>query len=190
MLQSVRPRRWLRAAGGVATRMLAPLVLAGAIFGCQDTAMDPFAPRPAAATTQPVPGPINLLLPKSIRIHPLTGGPRPIDESGSTRGLEVQIAVADAYGHAAKAFGEFRFELYLFKANSADTKGARIAVWEVSTLGPRANRDYWVETRRMYEFRLQWNQDVPLGQKLVLEATFSSPFTPRMFSQHTFIAGE
>lgn len=142
-------------------------------------------PRPAS---QPVPSPINLLLPKSIHVHPLTGGPRTFDNG--TRGLEVQIAAKDAFGNSAKAFGEFTFELYDFQPNSIEPKGARLAVWEQTTLDASENLKFWDETRRMYEFRLQWDQIPGPGKKLVLVARFASPFTERLFSQYTFVTGE
>jgi hypothetical protein len=143
------------------------------------------------ATTQPVPAPIELLLPRSINFQGFTGGPRALDPSGQAKGIEVHIAAKDAFGDATKAFGDFRFELYDFRKNSSDPKGERLASWEVSTVDQRSNRDHWNEVHRMYEFRLGWNQAVPVGNKLVLVAVYSSPFLgERLFAQHVFVAGE
>jgi hypothetical protein len=148
-------------------------------------------PSHPKATTQPVPAPIDLTLPRTIAFQGFTGGPRGLDSAGGSKGIEVHIATKDSFGHATKAFGEFRFELYDFHANATDPKGDRLAVWEVSTYDARANRDHWNEVHRMYEFRLGWDQSVPVGNKLVLVAVFSSPFTAeRLFAQHIFTAGE
>jgi hypothetical protein len=169
--------------------MAALLLLASA--GCNWDAQNPLGPRPPRATSQPVPAPINLLLPQSISFQGFTGGPRALDSSGSgAKGIEVHIAAKDSFGHAAKAFGDFRFEVYAFKPNSGDPRGERLAMWEVSASDPRVNRDHWNEVHRTYEFRLGWDQPVPVGTKLVLAAVFSSPFTERLFAQHVFVAGE
>ncbi len=162
--------------------MLGTLLAAAAwsVGGC-----DQLKPVP---TTQPVPSPINMLLPKSIHIHPLTGGSRVFE--GGLRGLEVQLAAKDSFGNTTKAFGDFVFELYDYRPNSPDPKGPRIAVWEESTLDPKLNSRFWDETRRMYEFRLQWDYTPTPGRKFVVTVRFSSPFSERLFAQYTFITGE
>ena len=167
----------------------APLGLA--LGGCQgstfENSLPVLGPRP---TSQPVPPPIDLLLPRSISFQGFTGGPRALDPAGQSRGIEVFIAAKDSFGHAAKAFGDFRLVLYAFRANSSDPRGTFLADWVVSTADARSNRGHWNEVHRMYEFRLGWDQTVPIGTKLVLEAVFSSPFTERLFAQHVFTAGE
>ena len=167
----------------------APLWLAPA--GCENWTFEgPFGPTPPRAASQPVPSPINLLLPRSINFQGWTGGPRALDSSGPARGIEAHVAAKDSFGHAAKAFGDFRFELYEFRANSTDPRGDRLAVWDVSASDPRVNRDHWNEVHRVYEFRLGLDQPLPIGTRLVLVAVFSSPFTERLFAQHVFTAGE
>ncbi len=166
------------------------VVLAIALAGCNGDAPGPLGPRPPQATSQPVPAPVSLLLPRSIRFQGFTGGPRALDASGGANGIEVHIAAKDSFGHAVKAFGDFRFEVYSFKPNSTDPRGERLAVWEVSASDPRVNREHWNEVHRAYEFRLGWEQPVPVGTRLVLSAVFSSPFTERLFAQHVFVAGE
>jgi hypothetical protein len=160
------------------------------LAGCNGDSQGPWGPTPPRATSQPVPAPINLLLPRGISFQGFTGGPRALDAAGQAKGIEVHIAAKDSFGHATKAFGDFRFELYDFRPNATDPKGQRLAVWEVSTSDPRTNRDHWNEVHRTYEFRLGWDQTVPISTKLVLVAVFSSPFTERLFAQHTFVAGE
>ena len=142
-----------------------------------------------AQTDQPVPEPINLLLPKSVRIHPFTGT-RSFDEAGGIRGIDVRIEAVDHYGDPTKAFGQMRFELFRFKPNSTDPKGKRIAVWEESTIAPKKNLVHWDKITRTYEFKLQWDSPIPVGRKFVLQAVFTSPFTERMFAERVFISGQ
>jgi hypothetical protein len=145
--------------------------------------------RPSASS-QPVPAPLDMLLPKSISFQGFTGGPKALPPNGD-RGIEVQMAAKDAFGDATKAFGTFRFELYDFRKNSSDPKGERLGVWEVSVLEPAANRKHWNEVHRTYAFQLGYGTAVPVGNKLVLVAVFSSPFSgERLFAQHIFVAGE
>jgi len=166
-------------------------LLCAAPGGCTWPGTDSAAPTHPKATTQPVPAPIDLMLPRSINFQGFTGGPRALDSAGQAKGIEVHVAAKDSFGHAAKAFGDFRFELYDFRSNAADPKGERLAVWEVTTFDARSNRDHWNEVHRMYEFRLGFDQAVPVGNKLVLVAVFSSPFTAeRLFAQLVFVAGE
>ena len=164
------------------------LLWAAAAGGCDLSFTD--VKNPPRATSQPVPPPINLLLPRIIHVHPLTGGPKELDPKTGERGFEVLLSIKDADGEAAKAFGDFRFELYYVHPNSLDPKGTRINVWEVSTLDRQANRKHWEEIRRMYQFALGWEQPIPVGTRLVLVVVFSSPFTERLFDEYTFVAGE
>ena len=138
---------------------------------------------------QQIPAPVNLLLPSKIRIHPFTGT-RTFDESGGVRGIDVRIEAIDAFGDPQKAFGDFRFELYSFEPFSLDPKGGRIASWHESLIDPKKNLVHWDGIAKRYQFKLQWNEAIPVGQKFVLVATFSSPFTERLFDQRVFVSGQ
>lgn len=162
------------------------VTLAAAIFGTGCTENTEISP---AAADQPVPEPINLLLPRTIRIHPFTGT-RSFDEAGGIRGIDVRIEAVDHYGDPTKAFGQMRFELFRFKPNSPDPKGKRIAVWEESTIAPRKNLLHWDKITRTYEFKLQWESPIPVGKKFVLQTVFTSPFTERLFAQRVFTSGQ
>jgi len=144
---------------------------------------------PRTPTSQPVPYPVSLMLPKSIGIHPFTGM-RVFDEAGGIKGIDVRIEVKDAYDDTTRAFGDFRFELYTFRANDIDPKGVKIASWDVPLTDPKANRLHWDNITRTYKFRLQWGQAIAVGDRFVLLVTFSSPFTERVFSERVFIAGQ
>jgi len=136
-----------------------------------------------------VPEPIRLLLPEAVRIHPFTGT-RIFDEKGGIRGIDVRIEASDYYGDSTKAFGDFRFELYTHRENSADPKGQRLAVWEESLITPEKNLLHWDKITHTYQFKLQWDRPVAVGKKFVLAATFSSPYTPRLFDERVFVSGQ
>jgi len=156
--------------------------------------------KTAAPTTQPaepekakvdVPEPVNMLLPQKIKIHPFTVT-RTFDQSGGIRGVDVRLEVLNSFEEATKAFGDFRFEIFTHKANSIEPKGDVCGVWEVkpSLLDPKENLRYWNRSQQMYEFKLQWDQPIPVGRKFVLVAVFTSPFTPRMTAEQIFTSGE
>ncbi len=160
--------------------------------GCDEGQLRPTQDVPAsqpACTTQAVPAPIDLLLPRSIRLHPFTGT-RVFSEAGGVTGIDVRIEAFDAYGDASKAFGHFRFELFAFKPNSPDPRGERLGLWNVSVDGQHSNRKHWSRITRTYQFKLGWNQPIPVGRKFVLAAAFQSPFTPRLFDQRVFVSGQ
>ncbi len=163
---------------------LSLVALAGAalgIAGCE--------PAGVTGAQVKVPEPVNLLLPKEIRIHSFTGT-RVFSEEGGIKGIDVQVEALDAYGDATKAFGTFRFELYHFKPTSADPKGERMAMWTIDLSDPKQNRESWKGIFRTYQFKLGWSQSIPVGRKFVLVATFDSPFTNRLPpAEHVFVAG-
>jgi len=181
-----------------------PAVLMSLVAGCGDMEFNPAkwfgrsgGPVP---TTQPagseyasvdVPEPVNLLLPKSINIHHFTKT-RMFDEAGGIGGVDVRIEMLNAFQEATKAFGDFRFELYSHRDHSIEPKDKICGVWEVkpSLLDPKENLRYWKRSQTMYEFKLQWDEPIPVGTKFVLVVVFTSPFTPRMTAQRVFISGQ
>jgi hypothetical protein len=168
------------------------LVLCGLLAGCEGLNLNSSTSKPATAASAPatpIPEPVSLMLPKEIRIHPFTGT-RTFDDAGGIKGIDVRIEAVDAYGDATKAFGDFRFELYTFKENSPDPKKQRIALWEVPLMDPKTNLTHWDNITRTYEFKLQWDQAIPVGQKFVLVAVYSSPYTQREFAERTFVSGQ
>lgn len=139
------------------------------------------------AETQSVPYPISLLLPKEIRVHAFTGTK---EFDNKTKGIEVHIEAHDAYGDATKAFGEFRFELYAFRPQNPDPKGKLLGTWTEPLYDAKTNALHWWSVSRTYIFKLQYDQPMTQGQEFVLVAVFSSPYTPRLFAQRTFTAGQ
>jgi len=178
--------------------------LAAAVGGC-DSAWNPgnwfrksgrprptTAPAPRLHARVAVPRPVSLLLPKSIRIvHPFTET-RTFDEAGGVKGIDASVEVFDHFHRSTMAFGDFRFELYSFRDNSLDPKRKLKSVWEIepSMMDPRENLRYWNRSQQMYEFKLQWGKPIPVGQKFVLAAVFTSPFTDRLIAERVFTSGE
>lgn len=136
-----------------------------------------------------IPEPINLLLPRTIRIHPFTGT-RSFDPAGGIKGIDVRIEAKDGFGDPTKAFGDFRFELYTYIPYSPEPKGKRLAVWHESVIKPKKNLVHWDNIARRYQFKLQWDQGIPVGDRFVLAVTFTSPFTERLYDQRVFVAGQ
>ena len=166
------------------------LAASAAIGGCDPQQLTPWAgtaTRPAAP--QAVPEPLELLLPRKIRIHPFTGT-RVFSEAGGINGIDVRIEAVDAFGDPTKAFGQYRFELYTHKPNSPDSRGARIAVWTKDVRDVKPNRLHWNGITRTYQFKLGWTEPIPVGRKFVLTAAFQSRFTQRLFDQRVFVSGQ
>jgi len=180
------------------TKLLtALLTLVGAAAGCNNAKVNTSSPKSAPLpmareyTQIDVPQPVNLLLPKSINIHPFTVT-RTFDKGGGIRGVDVRVEAFNAFHEATKTFGSYRFEIYTFKSNSLEPKRTLCAIWEIepSLLDPRENLRYWNRSQQMYEFKLQWDKPIPVGQKFVLVAVFTSPFTPRLTAQRIFTSGQ
>ena len=181
----VRRRQPRRAA--LAAAMAAVAAVAGGCGGGEGDGLSFRWKGGPTSRPQAVPEPIHLLLPQAIRIHPFTGT-RVFDEAGGVRGLDVNIEAIDSFGEPTKAFGDFRFELYAHRPTSSDKRGKRIAVWTESLLEPEKNLTHW-QIQKVYQFKLLWNRPIPRGQRFVLVAIFSSPFTERLFDQRVDIAG-
>lgn len=168
-----------------AALLLATLAMAQ---GCNPNNQPRQSFNPMAAS-QPVGQPLCLLLPQKIRIHPFTGT-RTFADQGGIKGFDVRIEATDAFGDATKAIGSFRLELYSFKGDSADPKGQRLAVWNIEAGDFESNRSYWNGITRTYQFKLGWDEPVPVGRKLVLVAVFQSSCTPRLTDERVFVAGQ
>lgn len=139
-----------------------------------------------------VPRPLHLLLPRDMKFHFFTKTNRTFDEqSGGVRGMEVYLQMLDAYDDANKAFGTFRIEMYSHKPNATDPRGEQVAIWTVDLTAGKKNLLHWDGNARAYRFKLEWARGVPVGQKFVLVAVYSSPFRKdRLTARQVFISGE
>ena len=170
------------------SRLVLRLVLTGTVFG--GLAMAGCDDVNNLYVAKPVPAPVNLTLPKTITIHEFTNT-RTFDEAGGVLGIDARVEALDSFGDTTKAFGDFRFELYKYKPDAPDPRGVRVMVWEEKLMDPKENRIHWDEINRAYQFKLECDNGLPVGDKFVLVVTFSSPFTERIFSkQRTFMAGQ
>ena len=166
--------------------ILAGWALATALGGCDFVRV---GGRAQPARQVAVPPPLETLLPHAIRIHEFTGT-RVFNEAGGISGIDVRIQAIDGFGDANKAFGQFRFELYRFDAAGPDHKGARMGVWVEDLTDPKKNRLHWNGITRTYQFKLAWDEAIPIGQKFVLTAVFQSPFSQRRFDTREFVSGQ
>jgi len=162
--------------------------LLSVLTGCNGDPTGGWMIRPGPKGQIAVPEPINLLLPKEIRVHDFTTT-QTFDKQGR-KGIEVRMQALDAYGDSTKAFGDFRFELYQYRAQSLNPKGKLIATWPESVQDPRKNLIHWDDISRTYVFKLQWYDAIPTGKRFVLVAIFTSPFTERLFAERIFVAGQ
>lgn len=176
--QSLIPSLRLIVGGAILTAVLA---------GCNTA--PPTACGNPCPPSQPVPAPVCMLLPAKICIHPFTGT-RTFGENGGLKGFDTRIEAIDAFGDATKAFGEFRFELYTYKYDAPDPKGVRLAIWTECILDAERNRQYWNGITRTYQFKLGWDEPIPIGQKMVLVVVFQSPFSERLIDQRVFVTGQ
>ena len=155
--------------------------------GCDTPKIEVKNPFKVEPGQNEVPYPVSLLLPKEIRIHSFTG--TKVFEDGQ-KGIEVHVEARDSYGDPTKAFGDFRFELYVFRAQNPDPKGRLIASWSEPLLDPKVNALHWWNVSRTYVFKLQCDQPIAIGQQYVLLATFNSPYSDRKFAQRVITAGQ
>jgi hypothetical protein len=169
-------------------------LLAACLGGCQDGKFNMQGGWPTTAPhgevgAQQIPSPINLLLPKAVRIHPFTGT-RTFDQAGGVKGIDVRIEALDGYGDPTKAFGQFYFALHQYVPGNADPKGKLIASWKEDIMEPNKNFLHWDNITRTYEFKLQWYRAIPVGNRFVLAVSFTSPFTERKFAERVFVSGQ
>lgn len=139
-----------------------------------------------------VPRPLHLLLPREMKFHFFTKTNRTFDEqAGGVRGMEVYLQMLDAYDDANKAFGTFRIEMYRHQPHAEDPRGEQVAIWTIDLTQAETNLRHWDGNARAYRFRLEWARGVPVGQRFVLVAVYSSPFREdRLTAQQVFISGE
>ena len=154
----------------------------GAVLTVLALAAIPGCPCPDPHGDVPVPRPLNLLLPKRMRIHPFSGV---TDTAGGSQRIEVRVEAVDAFGDSTKMFGDFRFEAYILKPRSTDRKGRLLETWDASTMDGKTNLMHWDGITRMYVFKLDWEKPQIGKQPFVMRVVFTSPFTRRFTAEMT-----
>lgn len=161
--------------------LTATLTLAGCVD--LDSMSKGYQPDPL----ETVPAPVDLLLPRALQIHPFTQ--TGLFDTGDA-GIHARVQALDAYGDPTKAFGQFRFALHKFRPHHPTRRGDLIAQWEIDVSNPEQNLLHWDRHTRSYEFKLGGNPRMPTGQRMILVASFSSRFTPRLTADREIIVGE
>jgi hypothetical protein len=121
----------------------------------------------------------DLLLPDRIDILPFTK-PKSWDNDQKPDGIEVVLRPLDSFGDQTKAIGLFRFELFLYKTASSDSRGPRIGFWEENLNSRDAQYKHWDRITRTYRFRLGWSGQQVRPGKYVLEVTYIAPSGQRL----------
>ena len=86
--------------------------------------------------------------------------------------VETDVELADAFGDATKGAGGIYFELFKYRPEGTDVRGAPIgepAFYDLST--DDAQRRHWQNVIRTYRFRLPFDGLTPKG-RYVLSATY------------------
>jgi hypothetical protein len=162
------------------------LLLATAAMSCNGREVW-VRPKGSGQAVDQVPHPINLLLPQEVAIHPFTRLSGFGDGKG---GVHARVKALDSFGTETRAFGTFRFELYEAKKQSLERRGKRLADWEINLDEPDQNLLHWDRHTRSYEFKLGWDHNLTPGRAVILTASFTSRFTPRLNDEREIIAGE
>ena len=132
----------------------------------------------------PVPEQLRPLLANEIRITHFSK--LKLDAAGRIIGIDARIEATNSFETSTNVVGQFRFEAYAFRPNSAEPKGPQIAIWDVPFADVPTNAAHWDSFKRTYLFRLQLEQAIAPGEPLVLVAVFTSPFTDRLMDERTF----
>ena len=141
---------------------------------------------PARHSGQEVPYPVSLQLPKTLQFHPFT---QTASFGDSGWGVLVRLQALDHYGDTTKAYGDFRFDLYTYKAYQTDHKGEKLATWESALSEGDVNQKHWKRHFSAYEFTLGGLAPMTPGQKYVLVVTFTSSFKHRLRGETVVTAG-
>jgi len=106
-----------------------------------------------------------------MRLHPVFTQIRDWTGDGKSDGIEAVVEIQDPLGDPIKAAGRIIFELYAFRPQSPDPRGARLVnPWEGRLDSMEDQRLRWNRVNRAYIFQLAWAQIDP-SQSYVLTAS-------------------
>lgn len=126
---------------------------------------------------------LQMLMPSAVRIQPFTQATS-FDDDGVPDGIELMVQPLDRIGDPVKVVGRFTFELWTYRAASADRKGRQLQFWEVVLDSDKDQQRFWDRTAMMYVFNLDVVPGaIPPGEdtgpvvpgKLVVVAAYHTP---------------
>jgi len=142
--------------------------------------------QPVAVEPRPLPTVPTGFGPAKITILPLTE--LVTAASGQGAGLDVYVAVLDAFGSQIKAPTTVRIELYEHTPRSAQAKGQRIAIWpDIDLAHPAENNKYWRDLLRAYQFEFDVQAD--REKTYILEVTCLCPDGRRLSAEQAIRVG-
>jgi hypothetical protein len=153
-------------------RILVFAMMAIVLGGCSSSTL----PQPRTEEENRLFGPVAMKLDTFSKVKDWSGGGKP-------EGVEALVEFDDRSGDRTKSAGTVLFELYDYRPNWPDPRGARMVnPWTASLSSYDQQKAHWERASGAYIFRLacdglQWNHNY------VLSATFESSPGNRFFSQ-------
>ena len=109
-----------------------------------------------------------------MRLHPTFTQLMDTNNDGVADAIEAEVEFTDRFGDPAKAEGQVMFELFGFRQDNPDPRGARLVNPFVgSIVTPAEQESRWNRTTRTYSFRLATPAVAPRAN-YVLTASFVS----------------
>ena len=150
---------------------------------------EPMLPEPAGGLG-PIPPWATLFAPRSLVIGFFTRS-RSFDQNPGDDGLEVRLQPIDQFGDPTKAVGSYRIEAFAYQRLSTDKRGRRLGHWFVAVLDAPSNRTYYDPIDRSYVFPLLWEEPLPAGMLVIVQATYYPPggFEEKLIAQRVIKIG-
>lgn len=124
-----------------------------------------------------------MFAPASIRLHPNFTQVHDWTGDGRPDGIEALVEFTDRFGDPTKASGTVLFELFAYRPQHPDPRGARLVnPWSGSLATVAQQQAHWSGTTQTYNFRLGWDQIDP-ARTYVLTATFETSDGRRFFDR-------
>jgi hypothetical protein len=129
---------------------------------------------------------VELVLPQKVQVQKFLTRPVSFAGDGNPDGIEVVLAVLDAFDDPVKTAGTFHFELYSRRPSSGDPAGERLAFWEIRVDSRARVLEYWDRLSRFYRFPLRLESaPLPPGSYF-LEVRLVLPGGEKRFDEYVF----
>jgi len=138
----------------------------------------------------PIPPWASLFTPRTLVIGFFTRS-RNFDQYPGDDGLEVRVQPIDQFGDPTKAVGSYRVEAFAYRTKSTSKRGRRLGHWFVAVLDVESNRTYYDPIDRSYVFPLLWEESLPAGMLVIVQATYYPPggFDEKLIAQRVIKIG-